>query len=420
MVDFHQEGIVTTLHALHEVFDREGYLDELERKLEEYSKHVRITLLLPSLYSEIKNSEVIDPIMAEIQHVRYLRSVVIALGGAPQEEQFREAREYFGRLYTADRDVKVVWVDGRRIQQVFQEIQDRDIPTGVHGKGQSVWITLGYLFAREDSDIIGLHDCDIVTYDRILLGRLIEPTANPNSDFEFCKGYYARISPTERAMKGRVTRLFVTPFVDVLSRIMRELGLEELRRFFSYHRTFNYPLSGEFSLTNRLAREINIAYDWGLEVSTLSEVYHRVSPGKIAQIDLVPNYEHKHQDLSHEDASKGLHRMVIDIAKFYLTYMRSHGVALDDAFVDMILHSYYANTLKFIKQYSDDAEVNGLAFDRYQEELMARHFRGFLWTAWEQSKGPREATPIPSWNRVFYSLPEICGNLLEAVEADNR
>jgi glucosyl-3-phosphoglycerate synthase len=419
MVDFHQEGIVTTLHALHEVSDREVYLQELERKLEEYSTHVRITLLLPSLYSEIQNSQVLHPILHAIQHVRYLHGVVIALGGAPEEAQFREAKEYFGRLRTPGRDVKVVWVDGPRIQQVFHEIQDRDIPTGVQGKGQSVWVTLGYLFAREDSDIIALHDCDIVTYDRILLGRLIEPTANPNSDFEFCKGYYARISPTERAMKGRVTRLFVTPFVDALGRIMREQGLEELRQFFAYHRTFNYPLSGEFSLTNRLAREINIAYDWGLEVSTLSEVYHRVSPGKIAQIDLVPNYEHKHQDLSQEDANKGLHRMVVDIAKFYLTYMRSHGVALDDAFVDMILHSYYENALKFIKQYSDDAAVNGLAFDRYQEELMARYFRGFLWTAWENSKGPHEATSIPSWNRVFYSLPEICGNLLEAVEADN-
>ena len=53
MADFHQEGIFTNLHALHEIFDREGYLNELERRLEEYSKQVRITLLLPSLYSEI-------------------------------------------------------------------------------------------------------------------------------------------------------------------------------------------------------------------------------------------------------------------------------------------------------------------------------------------------------------------------------
>jgi glucosyl-3-phosphoglycerate synthase len=419
VADFHQEGIVTTLHSLYEVFDREEYLASLERKLEDYAHHVKISLLLPSLYSEIENPSVLDPILDAIHQVRYLKSVVVALGGAPEEAQFGKARDYFGRLRSPGRDLKVVWIDGPRIQQVLQAIQEREISTGIQGKGQSVWVTLGYLLAREDCDIIALHDCDIVTYDRLLLGRLIEPTANPNSDFEFCKGYYARISPAERAMKGRVTRLFVTPFVDAMSRIMRERGLEELRQFFSYHRTFNYPLAGEFSLTSHLAREINIAYDWGLEVATLSEVYHRVIPGKIAQIDLAPNYEHKHQDLSLEDNNKGLHRMVVDIAKFYLSYLRSHGVALDDAFIDMILHTYHENALKFIKQYSNDAEVNDLSYDRYQEELTVRHFRGFLWTAWEQSKGPHEATLIPSWNRVLFSLPEVCANLIEAVEADN-
>jgi glucosyl-3-phosphoglycerate synthase len=419
MGDFRQEGLITTLHSLYEAFDREEYLTNLEKKLEEYARHRRIGLLLPSLYSEIQNPAVLDRIMDEIQKVRYLHSVVVALGGAPEKSQFMEAKEYFGRLGTSERDVKVVWVDGPRIQDIIHEIKEREISTGMQGKGQSVWITLGYLFAREDCTIIALHDCDIVTYDRILLGRLIEPTANPNNDFEFCKGYYARISPEDRAMKGRVTRLFVTPFVDIMRRIMYERGHDELGRFFSYHRTFNYPLAGEFSFLTRLARGINIAYDWGLEVSTLSEVYRRVIPKKVAQVDLATNYEHKHQDISHEDAKAGLHRMVVDIAKFYLGYVRSHGFALDDAVVDMILHSYYENALGFIKSYSDDAEVNDLAYDRYQEELTAQYFRDFLWTAWGQIKGPHRSTVIPSWNRVLYSIPGIYFKLLDAVEKDN-
>jgi glucosyl-3-phosphoglycerate synthase len=420
MTDFHQEGIITTVHALYDSFDRNEYLVNLERKLEKHSRKRRIILLLPSLFSEIENPAVIDRILDSIDKVRYLHGVVVALGGTTEESHFLQAREYFGKLSNSKRFVRVVWVDGPRIQQIFQEIQDREITTGEKGKGQSVWITLGYIFAREDCDIIALHDCDIVTYDRILLGRLIEPTANPNSDFEFCKGYYPRISPVERVMKGRVTRLFVTPFVDAMSTIMYERGHHELVSFFRYHRTFNYSLAGEFSFTERLAREINIAYDWGLEVATLSEVYNRLIYRKITQIDLAPNYEHKHQELSPDDTGKGLHRMVVDIAKFYFTYMRSHGVALDDAFVDMILHTYYENALRFIKCYSDDAETNGLVYDRYQEELTLRHFRAFLWTAWEQSKGPHEAKLIPSWNRVYYSLPEISEHLFSAVESDNE
>ena len=419
MTDFHQEGIVTTLHALYEAFDKEEYLADLEHKLEEYSRHTKISLLLPSLYAELRNPQVLDRIMNNIKQVKYLHSVVVALGGAPEEAQFREAKAYFGKLATSARDLKVLWVDGPLIQNIFKKLQEKEIHIGVPGKGQSVWITLGYLLAKEEADVIALHDCDIVTYDRLLLGRLIEPTANPNNDFEFCKGYYPRISPTEKTMKGRVTRLFVTPFVDAMARIMRERGFDELNRFFSYHRTFNYPLAGEFSFTVQLARGVNIAYDWGLEVATLSEVYHRVSPRKITQIDLVSNYEHKHQDVSPDDRNKGLHRMVVDIAKFYLNYMRSHGIPLDDAFVDMMLHTYYENTLGFIKAYSDDAEVNGLIYDRHQEELTATYFRGFLWTAWEQSKGPHESTLIPSWNRVAYSVPEIYPQILDAVEADN-
>ncbi|MFO7737637.1 MAG: hypothetical protein R6V46_04125 [Desulfatiglandaceae bacterium] len=419
MADFHQEGLITTLHALHEAFDRETYVASLERKLEEYSRHQKITLLLPSLFSEIRNPQVLDRILDGIEKVKYLRRIVVALGGAPEEKQFREAKEYFGRLRMSDRDVKIAWVEGPRIQKIFQEIQSREIPTGVQGKGQSVWMALGYILAKEDCSIIALHDCDIVTYDRILLGRLIEPTANPNSDFQFCKGYYARISPTEKTMKGRVTRLFVTPFVDSMRDLMYTRGHLELARFFSYHRSFKYPLAGEFSFTAQLARGINVAYDWGLEVATLSQVCEQLIPRKIAQIDLIPNYEHKHQELSPEDKNKGLHRMVVDIAKFYLTYMRSHGVPLDDAFVDMLLHTYYQNALRFIRKYSDDAEVNDLNYDRYQEEATVRHFRGFLWTAWEQSKGPHEATLIPSWNRVCFSLPDIYPRILQAVETDN-
>ena len=418
MADFHQEGIITTLHSLYEAFDRDAYLEELEKKLVDYASHQNITLLLPSLYSELKNPDVLDPIVDDISKVQYLHSIVVALGGADYD-QFQEARRYFSRLQTGERELKVVWIDGPGVKEVLDRIREKDITTGVAGKGQSVWVSLGYILGHEQADVVALHDCDIVTYDRLLLGRLIEPVANPNNDFEFCKGYYVRISPSERAMKGRVTRLFVVPFVDAMMKIMRERGFYKLENFFRYHRSFNYPLAGEFSFSTHLARGLNIAYDWGLEVSTLSEVYNRLITKKIAQVDLARNYEHKHQEMSEKDAQRGLHRMVVDIAKFYLNYMRSNGFALDDATIDMILHSYYQNALDFIKSYSDDSEVNNLVYDRYREEQAAHFFRGFLWTAWEQIKGPQLSTQIPSWNRVLYSLPDIYDHLKFVVDRDN-
>jgi len=268
--------------------------------------------------------------------------------------------------------------------------------------------------------VIALHDCDIVTYDRLLLGRLIEPTANPNNDFEFCKGYYARVSPTDMEMKGRSTRLFVTPLVEALTRIMHHRDHHLLEEFFRYHRAFRYPLAGEFSFLTRLGQALNIAYDWGLEVSTLSEVHERLMPKKIAQIDLCKNYEHKHQGLSEQDASGGLHRMIIDITKFFLNYIRSHGMPIDDSFIDMLQRTYYNTALSFVKSYSDDAESNNLFYDRHQEELTVRYFRDFIGTAWEQTRGEKGGTQIPSWNRVIYSVPDIYQDLVRVVEEENE
>ena len=100
MADFHQEGIITTLHALYEAFDREAYLRNLEHKLEEYAQHLSICLLLPCLYSELKNPAVVDRIIGEIQKVNYLQCVVVALGGAQEESHFQEAKALFGKLKT--------------------------------------------------------------------------------------------------------------------------------------------------------------------------------------------------------------------------------------------------------------------------------------------------------------------------------
>ena len=318
MSDFHQEPLITTLHALYEIGDRDAYLAELERRLEQHARHQNISLLLPSLHSEMQNAGVLDRILEQIAGVRYLHTIVVALGGAPEEHHFQEAKEYFRRLETEQREVRIIWIDGPRIQGLLKEMAGQGIAFGEQGKGQAVWVALGYLFARNGGGVIALHDCDIVTYDRMLLGRLIEPVVNPNNDFRFCKGYYARISPTKRALKGRVTRLFVVPFVATLVEIMHRRGQEELRRFFQYHRAFKYALAGEFCFTADLARGLNIAYDWGLEVATLSQVYDQLSTRQVAQIDLLPNYEHKHQELSPENTDRGLHRMVVDLSLIHI------------------------------------------------------------------------------------------------------
>ena len=49
MADFHQNGSVATLHNLTRV-----NLDVMERQLHEFAMRRKITLILPSLYSELQ------------------------------------------------------------------------------------------------------------------------------------------------------------------------------------------------------------------------------------------------------------------------------------------------------------------------------------------------------------------------------
>ena len=72
-----------------------------------------------------------------------------------------------------------------------------------------------YLFEKRGK-LSCAHDCDITTYNRDLLARLVYPVSNPNFNYEFCKGYYPRIR--EGALSGRVTRLLVTPLLKTFKK----------------------------------------------------------------------------------------------------------------------------------------------------------------------------------------------------------
>jgi hypothetical protein len=205
--------------------------------------------------------------------------------------------------------------------------------------------------------------------------RLIEPVADPSKNYEFCKGFYSRISPDDKVMRGRVTRLFVAPFLSAMLPLMRQQGFHELEQYFLFHQSFRYALAGEFCMSRNLAMGIDISYDWGLEVGTLSQVYENLHPRKIAQVDLDINYEHKHQPLSDELSQEGLHRMVMDISRNYLNVMRAKGFALSDEIVDVLQNAYLRAALDAVRRYADDASINQLVYDRYSEEQIVQFFQ---------------------------------------------
>ncbi|MBU1471322.1 MAG: glycosyl transferase [candidate division Zixibacteria bacterium] len=402
MSDFYQTGTISTLHKI----GRED-VSALEEELRGFSKSRPLSLILPAIYEEFERPA-LPRILKELEGVDYLREIVLVMNKT-SAMQFREAKRHLSGL---PYPVKIVWSSGERIGKLYDHLEREQLSLGEDGKGRSVWIALGYLIAQDHSEAIALHDCDILTYDRGLLARLCYPLGNPNLGYEFCKGYYSRV--TDR-LHGRVTRLFFIPMIRSIIRILGHLPLLD------YLNSFRYPLAGEFSLDIHLSRINRIPSDWGLEVGMLSEVYRNCAQSRICQVDLAEVYEHKHQELLSDDPTRGLLKMCIDITKSVFRTVAQEGVILSEAFMHTFEVTYLRMAQNIVKQYEDDASINHLYFDRHAESGAVETFaRGIEIAAKEFWQNPRSSQVIPNWNRVTSAIPDILEQLNEAVELDNK
>ena len=401
MSDFFQPGVITTFHHL-----KKMNLERIEMELEFYSRYNPIALVLPSLYSELKE-KALKTIVSEIKRVKYINQIIVTLGRASKEE-FEHAKEFFSVL---PQETIIVWNDGDRVKSLYDILDKNDISAGEDGKGRSTWMAFGYVLASEKSEVIVLHDCDILSYDREFIARLCYPVTNPNLGYEFCKGYYARVT---NKMHGRVTRLLVTPLLRSFERLLGYLP------FLVYLDSFRYPLAGEFSMITDLARINRIPWDWGLEVGVLSEVFRNCSLRRICQVDLTENYEHKHQELSPDDPSKGLLRMSTDIAKNLFRNLASEGIDLSESLLKTLKATYIRIAQETITKYHDDAAINGLDFDRHEEGVAVETFtKGIELASKAFLEDPLSIPLIPNWSRVTSAIPEFLERLKNAVDDDN-
>ena len=402
MSDFFQSGVVATLHKL-------GHPDlgSLEVELSRLRKRRPLALILPAVYAEFER-EALPNILQQIKEVNFLNEVVLVMNRTEAME-FRRAKKTLSELGL---NIDIVWSSGPRIGKLYKILEENNLSIGEDGKGRSVWIALGYILANDRSEAMVLHDCDITNYSRELLARLCYPLANPNLGYEFCKGYYPRV--TDR-MYGRVTRLYFTPLIRALEKIIN------YNPFLVYLDSFRYPLAGEFSLDEDLARVIRIPSDWGLEVGILAEVYHNCVPKRICQVDLMETYEHKHQELSPTDPSRGLLKMCIDITKSLFRTLAQEGIVISEGLLRTLAATYLRSAQDMIKKYEDDAAINRLIFDRHAEGTAVETFLQGIKIAGEEFLNyPLGAPEIPNWNRVTSAIPDFFERLKEAVQEDNK
>ena len=403
MSDFYQNGIITNFHNL-----TKRPVEELEKELMVFSKQRPMSLVLPSLYSELEGPA-LENIIQELTQVPYLNEIVIGLDRA-DEKQFSNATEFFGRLPQHHR---ILWNDGPKLKAIDKMLKEKGLAPMEMGKGRNVWYCYGYILASGKAEAVALHDCDILTYKRDMLARLIYPVANPNFNYEFCKGYYARTTDTQ--LNGRVSRLLVTPLLRALKKIFGSM------EYLEYLDSYRYPLAGEFSMRADVFNDIRIPSDWGLEVGVLSEVKRNYSTNRLCQVDIADRYDHKHQQLSQDNKEAGLSKMCIDISKAIFRKLATNGIVFNVETFRTIKATYYRIALDFIETYYNDAVMNGLHLDRHSEEEAVELFAQNIMHAGEHFlNNPMEKPFIPSWNRVVSAIPDILDRLYEAVEEDNN
>lgn len=404
MADFAQLGPVPTLHLLS---DRS--VESLSADLERWSQHRAMTVVIPTLYEELERPALAG-IVEVLCNARYLDSVVIGLDDA-DADRFERATEFFAPLGEAGLRHRVLWQDGPRLRSIDDELAAHAMAPPQPGKGRNVWYCLGYVLAAGSADVVAIHDADIRSYSPALLARLLYPVAHPDFGYRFAKGYYHRSDGT--TFNGRVSRLLMTPLLRALRTVLGPTP------YLDHLSAFRYPLAGEVALDVSLATQVRLPSDWGLEVGVLSDVQQRCSPRQICQVGVAGAYDHKHQPLSPDDPTDGLHRMAADIARAILARVRADGADISASTVEQIRTEFVSEAADLIEIYHHDAVFNGLTTTRHREAEAVAVFDRAVGEAGRRITTPGAASePMPSWHTVFESVPGVGRRLVAAVDAD--
>lgn len=403
MADFFQNGVITTLQN---VGNRS--IEHMEKELEEFGQRHQMVLLLPALYSEFQ-TPAMHKIIEELKSVKYLYKIILGLDKATKE-QFEEVKQLMSVLPCK---VDVLWNDGPKIQELYKDLTNEGFPgLNTPGKGRNVWTMIGYGLTDKDAYAFALHDCDIVNYNKEIPARLFYPIIHPGLDFEFNKGFYSRVTSK---LHGRATRLLYTPLINSLTKVYGS------SRYLDYMESFRYALSGEFSFIRSLGRGIGISPTWGLEVSTLSEVYKNTSNKRICQTEIMESYEHKHQELGSADSGGGIYKMANDIAKTLFRVMAQEGVVFSEASFKTLLATYFQESRFEISKYNALSKLNGLNFDREKEIQAVMQFeKAIKEAAKEYYEDPMGIPSLSPWITVRSVMPGFSDKFAKYVSEDNQ
>ena len=366
-----------------------------------------VSIVMPMLYQEV-NNKTLSSIKKGLDRCTYLKEIIIPLA-ARDNKEFTQVKRFFSDLKMPH---LIMWCNGPKIERLLQELQSDGIDLlKYRGKGRDVWLALGIAALR--SYAVVLHDADIALYDETIPTKLVYPIVEPELDFKFNKGYYARVNTREGIMYGRVVRLFLQPLLEALME-----QYETPLKFVQFLHSFRYPLSGEFALTSDLARDVDIPGNWGLEIGIMAEMYRNVILKRICQTDL-GFYDHKHQTIGNK--TKGLVKMSGDILETLLRVLiEEDHIEVSKEFLISLRVLYQRHAQDCIRKYHADAHFNGLKYDRHLEEQMVEQFSKQIMISGEHYLEHHVGTRIPDWLRTISARKKIREQLLDIVIVDNE
>jgi len=428
----------------------------LRRQLRLHSKWKKTVLIIPLLaseYTDPANLPVLENILKQLKDVTYLSQIIFGLDQASEEEAMM-LRDLI-KSYKI-RNHLIQWNSGPGFNSIYNQLTEAGFNIQYPGKGRNMFLSFGIAIAL-GAEVVGIVDADIRTFKKVQLDRLLYPVVV--LDYDFSKAYYSRIM--ERALYGRVKRLLLDPLLLALKRKFAESREEKMLGLIDFLLGFNYQLSGEVAFHVNLLKKMRFATNWGVEIFTLIEVFRKASSPAQVMFAQEP-FDHKHQEVSSGDRSKGLNRMAVDIVTTLMNALIiEEGLEISDTFFRDLAITYQAVAEEQVKKYSDDSSFSNLQYDRDGEEHMVREvFRNSIINAGELLTSPYRMTEkflrlvnsypefmpflekglaeailsvegktqqsmfeIPqtvSWERVSNKLPKIYFDLIEVVEEEKR
>ena len=128
MPDFYQSEQITTLHDLGSISH-----EHLETMLLRATREHKLGLVLPVTASDMRAAPFAH-IVDQLARVDYIEQIVVVLGVAPEERDYREAKATIASL---GERADVLWTDGERVQQLYADLGEAAFDLSVPGKGRS-------------------------------------------------------------------------------------------------------------------------------------------------------------------------------------------------------------------------------------------------------------------------------------------